>query len=202
MALRQGEIGTPVAEIVRKLGISEQTYYRWKKKYGGLGVSELRELKAIREENRRLKTLVADLSLDKTILQEVLKKKVVSPAQRRAAVAWARRAYRLPERRACRALGACPLTVRYQSVQAPREPLRARLRELAAVRVSYGYRATAHLATPRGLAGESEAHRASVPRRRPYVEAEKAQTTAECGTARAGRPGDSDQRALGDGLRA
>jgi putative transposase len=75
MALRQGEVGTPVAEIIRKLGISEQTYYRWKKKYGGLGVSELRELKAIREENRRLKTLVADLSLDKTILQEALKKK-------------------------------------------------------------------------------------------------------------------------------
>ena len=75
MALRQGEVGTPVAEIIRKLGISEQTYYRWKKKYGGLGVSELRELKVIREENRRLKTLVADLSLDKTILQEVLKKK-------------------------------------------------------------------------------------------------------------------------------
>jgi UDP-N-acetylglucosamine 2-epimerase len=72
MALRQGEAGTPVAEIVRKLGISEQTYYTWKKKYGGLGVPELRELKAIREENRRLKTLVADLSLDKTILQEAL----------------------------------------------------------------------------------------------------------------------------------
>ena len=73
MALRQGEAGTPVAEIIRKLGISEQTYYRWKKKYGGLGVSELRELKAIREENRRLKTLAADLSLDKTILQEALR---------------------------------------------------------------------------------------------------------------------------------
>lgn len=75
MALRQGEAGTPVAEIIRKLGISEQTYDRWKKKYGGLGVSELRELKAMREENRRLKTLVADLSLDKTILQEALRKK-------------------------------------------------------------------------------------------------------------------------------
>jgi putative transposase len=75
MALRQGEAGTPVAEIVRKLGISEQTYYTWKKKYGGLGVSELRELKAIREENRRLKALVADLSLDKTILQEAIRKK-------------------------------------------------------------------------------------------------------------------------------
>ena len=75
MALRQGEAGTPVAEIIRKLEISEQTYYRWKKKYGGLGVSELRELRVIREENRRLKTLVADLSLDKTILQEALRKK-------------------------------------------------------------------------------------------------------------------------------
>ena len=75
MALRQGEAGTPVAEIIRKLGISEQTYDRWKKKYGGLGVSELRELKAMREENRRLKTLVADLSLDKTILQEALRRR-------------------------------------------------------------------------------------------------------------------------------
>jgi putative transposase len=75
MALRQGEAGTPVAEIVRKLGISEQTYYTWKKKYRGLGVPELRELKAIREENRRLKSLVADLSIDKTVLQEALRKK-------------------------------------------------------------------------------------------------------------------------------
>ncbi len=75
MALRQGEAGTPVAAIIRKLEISEQTYYRWKKKYGGLGVSELRELRVIRDENRRLKTLVADLSLDKTILQEALRKK-------------------------------------------------------------------------------------------------------------------------------
>ena len=75
MALRQGEAGTPVAEIIRKLEISEQTYDRWKKKYGGLGVSELRELKVIRDENRRLKRLVADLSLDKTILQEALRKK-------------------------------------------------------------------------------------------------------------------------------
>ena len=69
-----GQCGT-TAEACRRIAVSEQTYYRWKKKYGGLGVSELRELKATREENRRLKTLVADLSLDKTILQEVLKKK-------------------------------------------------------------------------------------------------------------------------------
>lgn len=75
IALRQGEAGTPVAEICRKLGVTEATYYRWKRKYGGLGVSELRELRQLREENRRLKQSVADLTLDKQILQESLRKK-------------------------------------------------------------------------------------------------------------------------------
>ena len=75
LALRQAETGIPVAKICRKLEISENTFYRWKKKYAGLGVSELRELRQLREENRKLKRLVADLSLDKHILQESLKKK-------------------------------------------------------------------------------------------------------------------------------
>jgi len=75
LALRQAESGTPVAEVVRKLGITEGTFYRWKKKYGALGVAELRELKELREENRRLKRVVADLTLDKDILQEALRKK-------------------------------------------------------------------------------------------------------------------------------
>jgi putative transposase len=75
MALRQGEAGTPIEEICRKLGIAEATFYRWKKQFGSLGVSELRELRQLREENRKLKGLVADLSLDKTILQEAIRKK-------------------------------------------------------------------------------------------------------------------------------
>ncbi len=75
-ALRQVESGSAAVEICRKLGVSEQTFYRWKKKYSGVGVSELRELRQLREENRKLKQLVADLSLDKHILQEVLSKKV------------------------------------------------------------------------------------------------------------------------------
>lgn len=75
MALRQAEAGTPVAEICRKMEVTETTFYRWKKKFGGMGVSELRELKQLREENRKLRSLVADLSLDKTILQESLRKK-------------------------------------------------------------------------------------------------------------------------------
>jgi putative transposase len=74
-ALRQAETGTRVSEVCRKMGISEQTFYRWKKKYGGLGVSELRRLRQLEEENRRLKRMVADLSLDKQMLQDVLSKK-------------------------------------------------------------------------------------------------------------------------------
>jgi putative transposase len=70
-ALRQEEAGTPIADIVRKLGVSEATFYRWKKRFGGMGVVELRRLKQLEEENRRLKQLVADLSLDKKMLQDV-----------------------------------------------------------------------------------------------------------------------------------
>ena len=75
-ALRQAEQGTPVAEVTRKMGISEQTFYRRKKKYAGLGSSELRRLKQLEEENRKLKKLVADLSLDKLMLQDVISKKL------------------------------------------------------------------------------------------------------------------------------
>ena len=75
MALRQAEAGTPVEAICRKLGISQATFFRWKKRFGSLGVPEIRELRQLREENRKLKQLVADLSLDKTILQESLRKK-------------------------------------------------------------------------------------------------------------------------------
>jgi putative transposase len=75
-ALRQAETGTPVREVIRKMGISEQTFYRWKKLYGGLGPSEVRRLKMLEEENRRLKQMVADLSLDKHMLQDVLSRKL------------------------------------------------------------------------------------------------------------------------------
>ncbi len=75
-ALRQAEAGAPVADVCRKLGISEQTFYRWKKKFAGLGVAELRRLRQLEEENQKLKQLVADLTLDKHMLQEVLRKKV------------------------------------------------------------------------------------------------------------------------------
>ena len=74
-ALKQSETGVKVEEVYRKMGISEATFYNWKKKFGGLGITELRRLHQLEEENSQLKKLVADLSLDKQILQDVLKKK-------------------------------------------------------------------------------------------------------------------------------
>ena len=74
-ALRQAEQGTAVAELCRKMGVSEQAFYTWKKKYAGMGIVELRRVKRLEDENRRLKSLVADLTLDKHVLQEVLRKK-------------------------------------------------------------------------------------------------------------------------------
>ena len=75
-ALRQAETGVTVAEVCRKMGISEATFYNWKRKYGGLGTSELRRLRELEAENAQLKKLVADLSLDKHMLQEVIRKKL------------------------------------------------------------------------------------------------------------------------------
>jgi putative transposase len=73
--LKQAELGIPVAELIRQVGISEQTFYRWKKKYVGLEVDQVRQLKQMKEENARLKRIVADLTLDKAMLQDVLSKK-------------------------------------------------------------------------------------------------------------------------------
>ena len=78
-ALKQVELGMPVADLVRRLGISEVTYYRWKKQYAGMQSDQVRELKQLQDENARLKKLVADLSLDKAILQDINSKKWPGP---------------------------------------------------------------------------------------------------------------------------
>ena len=75
-ALRQAESGTPVADVCRQMGVSEASFYVWKKKYGKLGLTEIRELRQLRDENARLKRVVADLTLDKHILGEVIRKKL------------------------------------------------------------------------------------------------------------------------------
>jgi len=74
--LRQAEAGTPVADVCRGIGVSEATFYVWKRKYASLGVSELRKLRMLEDENARLKRVVADLTLDRHILQEVIAKKL------------------------------------------------------------------------------------------------------------------------------
>jgi putative transposase len=74
--LKQAEVGVPIAELIRKVGISEQTFYLWKSRYVGLEVDQVRQLKQLRDENTRLKQLVAELTLDKTMLQDVLRKKL------------------------------------------------------------------------------------------------------------------------------
>lgn len=75
-ALRQNEGGKSVQDICREMGVSQQSFYHWRRKYAGMGVAELRRLKALEDENGKLKRLVADLSLDKHILQEVISKKL------------------------------------------------------------------------------------------------------------------------------
>jgi putative transposase len=75
-ALKQAEAGQKISDLCRQMGVSEATFYNWRKKYDGLGVSELRELRQLREENQKLKQLVADLSLDKHMLQEIIAKKL------------------------------------------------------------------------------------------------------------------------------
>ncbi len=75
-ALRQAESGTSVGEVCRKMGISDNTFYRWKRQFAGMGVAEMRRLKILEDENRRLKQLVADIALDREMLQDVLRKKL------------------------------------------------------------------------------------------------------------------------------
>ena len=77
--LKQAELGMPVADLIRQVGISEQTFYRWKKQYAGLEGNQIRELKQLQDENARLKKLVAELSLDKAILQDINTKKWDGP---------------------------------------------------------------------------------------------------------------------------
>ncbi|WP_153304659.1 IS3 family transposase [Trichlorobacter lovleyi] len=138
-ALRQAETGISVAEVCRKMGISDATYYTWKKKYGGLGLSELRRLKQLEEENRQLKKLVADLSLDKQMLQDVLFKKVLKPAQRRNLVRHLHLSYGVSERRSCDVVLLCRGSYRYVHHGKDDSALRLRIRQIAETRIRYGY---------------------------------------------------------------
>jgi putative transposase len=142
VALRQAEQGTPAVEVCRKLGVSEATFYAWKKRYVGMGVAELRRVRQLEDENRRLKQAVADLTLDKQMLQEVLQKKGLRPARRRGIARDLFAAYRVSVRRACGLVGCHRATFYYRAKRRDPVPLRMRLRELAAARPRFRVRGT------------------------------------------------------------
>ncbi|WP_372557766.1 IS3 family transposase [Yersinia sp. 1652 StPb PI] len=139
-ALKQAELGTSVPEVCRKLGISDATFYTWRKKYGGISPSELKHMRQLEEENLRLKRLVADLSLDKAMLQDVLAKKKLTLARLREWVRDLQARYGASERQICFALRLSRSSFRYSSVAADDSALRLRIREITETRIHYGYR--------------------------------------------------------------
>ena len=139
-AIKQSEQGVKVDEICRKMGISDATFYNWKKKYGGMGVSELRELRQLKEENAKLKQMVADLSLDKQMLQDIVKKKVLKPRQKRVMSEYLISQYKVSVRRTCRVLLFCHSMYYYRYHRREDQALRSRIREIAITRIRYGSR--------------------------------------------------------------
>src|ERR1700752_973823 len=113
--LREQEAGGKTDEVCRKHGISQTTFYKWKAKYGGMEVSEARRLKALEDENAKLKKLLAEQMLDAAALRELLSKKWEGPVAKRAAVAHLTAVMGLSERRACTIVGADRRMIRYQS---------------------------------------------------------------------------------------
>jgi len=137
--LREQEAGATTAEVCRRHGISEQTFYRWKAKYGGMVPSEAERLKGLEDENRRLRKLLAESMLDNAALKDLLAKNLRSPAARRAASLRLMREHGLSQRRACRLIEVDPKTVRRTATPDAPE-VRERLRQLAGERRRFGYR--------------------------------------------------------------
>ncbi|WP_420822875.1 IS3 family transposase [Sphingomonas solaris] len=138
--LKEAEAGAVVTELCRRHGMSSATYYAWKAKYGGLEVSDAKRLRALEEENARLKRLLADTMLDNAGLKDLLSKKLVTPAAKRQAVAHLQATLGMSERRACMVVGADRTSMRYRSCRADDGDLRSRLCELAQQRRRFGYR--------------------------------------------------------------
>ncbi|HEX9109992.1 MAG TPA: IS3 family transposase [Terriglobales bacterium] len=137
--LRQIEVEVanhkPIGQACRE-GITEQTYYRWRKEYGGLKLEQARRMKQLEKENARLRRLVTELSLEKQVLKEVAGGKLLSPERRRCAVQHAREQHRLSERRACRLLGQWRGTQRYSTI--PRDEEDALTRAIVQLASQYG----------------------------------------------------------------
>ena len=132
--LKQGDDGVPIAEICRKAGISQATYFNWRKKYQGLLPDEMRRLKGLEDENGRLKKIVADLTLDREMLQDVIRR-TLRPARKRKLVDGMLRDWGVSIRRACKALCFDPSTYHYKSRRADQAPLERRIKEICETRV-------------------------------------------------------------------
>ncbi|MGO6840949.1 IS3-like element ISRle4 family transposase [Rhizobium ruizarguesonis] len=137
--LKEHEAGTPVSELCRKHGVSDASIYKWKAKFGGMEVSEAKRLKTLEDENTKLKRLLADAMLDNAALKDLPGKEVVTPAAKRKAVAHLMSHHEMSERRACKAIGFCRMTVRYETRRDDHE-LRERMKALAHERRRFGYR--------------------------------------------------------------
>ncbi|MFQ3454722.1 IS3 family transposase [Bradyrhizobium sp. UFLA01-814] len=138
--LKEHGAGATTADLARKHGVSEATIYNWKAEFGGMEASEAKRLKSLEDENAKLKKLLAEQMLDAAALRELLFKKMVGPAAKRAAVAHLKAVMGLSERRACTIVDADRRMVRYRSCRPPDTDLRARLRDLAHERRRFGYR--------------------------------------------------------------
>ncbi|MBY5721696.1 IS3 family transposase [Rhizobium leguminosarum] len=138
--LKEHEAGTPVSELCRKHGVSDASIYKWKAKFGGMEVSEAKRLKTLEDENTKLKRLLADAMLDNAALKDLFGKEVVTPAAKRKAVAHLMSHHEMSERRACKAIGFCRMTVRYETRRDNDHELRERMKALAHERRRFGYR--------------------------------------------------------------
>ncbi|NEJ03647.1 IS3-like element ISRle4 family transposase [Rhizobium ruizarguesonis] len=138
--LKEHEAGTPVSELCRKHGVSDASIYKWKAKFGGMEVSEAKRLKTLEDENTKLKRLLADAMLDNAALKDLFGKEVVTPAAKRKAVAHLMSHHEMSERRACKAIGFCRMTVRYETRRDDDHELRERMKALAHERCRFGYR--------------------------------------------------------------
>ncbi|MBY3171636.1 IS3-like element ISRle4 family transposase [Rhizobium laguerreae] len=138
--LKEHEAGTPVSELCRKHGVSDASIYKWKAEFGGMEVSEAKRLKTLEDENTKLKRLLADAMLDNAALKDLFGKEVVTPAAKRKAVAHLMSHHEMSERRACKAIGFCRMTVRYETRRDNDHELRERMKALAHERRRFGYR--------------------------------------------------------------
>ena len=190
-----------MADVCRQMGISEATYYNWKKRYGNLGLLEVRELRQLRDENARLKRLVADLTLDRHVLQEVIKKDLATP-RRRDIARWIRDCFQLSVRRACALSCLRNATWYYRSQARDSSVLRQRIRELATARPRFGYERLHILLDPGGLAGQSQPRASAVQAGGPPGTYESAPAQAHQPAPRTGSHSHGRGSVLGHGFRS